>query len=223
MQQKNPGSIRFSFKEEAHKLRSLSSKKRWEYIWEYYKRPLFLFLCTVGLIWMVGSFAVNAFLGTFFPKEPLSMAVAVAGFQNCNQWLDECMEAIAYDSQTESLQLLTSTPYRNDQQDFVISSTLWFTAGQPDIFVCDYETLTYLMETDMLAAFPDVWPEELLSLARRNGWTEDTPYWLDISSTVFCQQHGLTAEPVYLCMNTSGLGFQRALDIVAYILFQPSP
>lgn len=222
MKKKNQNSIFFSLHGEIAKIRSLPAGKRWEYLWEYYKVPLFISLCVLAVGWMVLSFAVSAVQGTLFPKEPLSIAVAVPGFQDCDVWLEDCLDAIAYDDSKESMQILTCVPYSPEQDDFVISSTLWFTAGQPDIFLCDEATLEYLTGLDMLASLCDTWPEELLQLARDNGWTEAQPYAVDISHTRFCLEHSLNTAPVYLCMNVSGAGFSRALDIVAYLLSEPA-
>ena len=221
MKQKNIETLDFSLKEEIAKIRSLPKGKRWEYFWEYYKFPLFITFCAAVFLWMLGSFAFHAVWGTLFPKEPISMAVTVAGFEDCNAWLDGCLAEIGYDEKKEKMQVLTCSPYSASQDDFLISSTLWFTAGQPDIFLCDEGTLSYLMEIDMLASLPDAWPEELQQLAFATGWTGENPYAIDITDTAFCEVHGLTDQTVYLCMNVSGKGFGRALDIVEYILTEP--
>lgn len=217
MKQKSQNSISVFLGREIATIRALPREKRWEYLWEYYKVPLFIFLCTLVVSWMVLSFAVSAVRGTFFPKDPISMAVTVPGFQDCDAWLADCLDAVGYDAGQESMQILTCAPYSAEQDDFVISSTLWFTAGQPDIFLCDEATLEYLMGLDMLASFPEVWPEDLLQLARDTGWTEAQPCAIDVSGIAFCQEHSLKG-PVYLCMNVSGAGFSRALDIVTYLL-----
>lgn len=222
MKQKNLETLNFSLKDEINKLRSLPKGKRWEYFWEYYKVPLFLTLCAIAFLWLLGSFAVNMFMGTFFPKAPISMAVTVYGFQDCDDWLEDCLDAVGYDKKEENMQVLTCAPYSENQDDFLISSTLWFTAGQPDIFICDENTLNYLLGLDMLASIPETWPAELQKIAAGTGWGVKNSCALDISGTAFCRRHGLTDQTVYLCMNVSGQGFTRALDIVKYILTEPA-
>ena len=215
MKQKNLESFDFSLKQEIAKIRSLPEGKRWEYVWEYYKVPLLMVCIGILFVWMLGSFAVSAFMGTFFPKDPISMAVAVPGFTNCDAWLEECLTAIGYEEKEENMQILTTMPHTPEQDDFVISSTLWFTAGQPDIFIVDQAGYDYLLTLDVLAEIETAWPEALQALAE--DFTVDA-HALDVSSTAFARQHGLDGQPLYLCMYVSGHGFTRALDIVAYIL-----
>ena len=215
MKQKNIESFDFSLKKEIAKIQNMPGDKRWEYIWDYYKVPLLGICIGILFVWMLGSFAVSAFLGTFFPKEPISMAVAVPGFTNCDPWLSRCLDAIGYDESKENMQVLTTMPHSGERDDFVISSTLWLTAGQPDIFIVDESGYRYLLTLDILAEPDTAWPEALQSLAAERKIDD---YALDISSTAFAREHGLDGSAVYLCMYASGHGFVRALAIVQYIL-----
>lgn len=219
MKQKNLETLDFSLKDEIQKICSLPKGKRWDYFWTYYKVPLLIAAVVIVVIWMLGSFAVSAFLGTFFPKEPISMAVAVSGYTGCGDWLEECLSSIGYDADSENMQVLTSLPYTEEKDDFVISSTLWLTAGQPDIFLVNQASYDYLLTLDILAEIDTAWPQELRSLAadrQVDAWA------LDISDTAFARRHSLEG-PVYLCMYVSAQGFDRALDIVEYILTEPVP
>lgn len=217
MKQKNLETTDFSLKDEIRKLRSLPKGKRWEYFWMYYKIPLLLLIVGILFLWMLGSFAVNAFLGTFFPKEPISMAVAASGFTNCDDWMEACLDSIGYDEKTEKMQVLSSVPYNPEREDFVISSTLWLTAGQPDIFIVDQASYNYLLTLDILVDTA-AWPEELQALA---GDRRVDSYALEITDTPFVRRHNLKGT-IYLCMNVGGQGYDRALDIVEYLLSEPA-
>ena len=59
------------------------------------------------------------------------------------------------------------------------------------------------------------WPAELQALSAGYPVTE---YAVEISGTAFAREHGISDEPVYLCMFANGHGYQRGLDIAAYIL-----
>ena len=216
MPQKNLETTDFSVRDEFEKIRSLPKGKRWEYFWMYYKIPLLLLAAFLIFFWMLGSFAVSAIRGTFFPKAPISVAVAVPGFSDCGDWLTTCQKAIGYDETREDLQLLTSAPYSPERDDFVISSTLWFTAGQPDIFIVDEGSYNYLLTLDVLTDISS-WPESLQRLA---GERRIDAFSLDISDTAFVLKY-CPGETVYLCMFSGGKGSHRALDIVEYLLSEP--
>ena len=216
MPQKNLETTDFSLKKELERLRSLPKGKRLEYIRMYYKLPLLLFAAGLIVFWMVGSFAVSAVRGTLFPKEPVSIAIALPGFADCTDWLAQCQEGIGYDDKKENLQVLSSVPYSAGQDDFVISSTLWFTAGQPDIFIVDEGSYRYLLTLDILTDISG-WPEPVRQLA--DGRRIDA-FALDISDTAFVSGH-CPGQRVYLCMYSGGKGTQRAFDIVEYLLSEP--
>lgn len=97
----------------------------------------------------------------------------------------------------------------------MIKSTLWLTAGQPDIFIVDEDGYEYLLSLDILADLSRDWPAELQALSAGYPVTE---YAVEISGTAFAREHGISDEPVYLCMFANGHGYQRGLDIAAYIL-----
>lgn len=213
MPHKNLETTDFSPKKELERLRSLPKDKRLEYIRMYYKLPLLLLAAGLIVFWMLGSFAVSAVRGTLFPKEPVSVAIAVPGFAGCSDWLENCREGIAFDDKKENLQLLTSVPYSAERDDFVISSTLWFTAGQPDIFIVDEGSYRYLLNLDILTDI-SAWPESVQQLA---GERRIDAFALDISDTAFVSGH-CPGQTVYLCMYSGGKGTQRAFDIVEYLL-----
>lgn len=213
MSQKNLETTGFSIRAEIEKIRSLPKEKRWEYVGMYYKLPLLLLAASLVVFWMLASFAVSAVRGTFFPKEPISIAVAVPDFTNCDGWMAECENAIGYDEKKENLQVLVCAPYTPERDDFVISSTLWFTAGQPDVFLVDQASYDYLLPLDVLTAISD-WPEPLRDLATER---QVDAFGLDISDTTFVRQH-CPGQTVYLCMTSVGQGTTRAVDIVQYLL-----
>jgi len=212
---KQTGMIPAAIKEELNKIRSLPPKKRWEYIWEYYRMAFFGALFALFFCWMVGTFLVNSIRNTFFPKEAFSIAFASADFSNNEGWMEACLDAIGYDEKQEDFHLLTSTPYNDTTDDFRIAASVWLVNGQPDIFITDEASVQYLLELEALAAFPETWPRELQQLAE-NRMVD--PWRLDISGTPFAEAFGLTEQPVYLSMYLHGSGFDRALDMVEYIL-----
>jgi len=215
MKQKNLETSDFSLKEEIRKIRGLPKEKRWEYIWDYYKAAFFIAAAGIFLFVTLGSFLVNMIVGTLFPKEPISIAFAVPGFSDCEPWMAQCLESIGYDDKTEKFQAMSTAPYSDIRDDFRISTTVWFTAGQPDIFVVNEAGYQYLLDLEVLADITQRWPEPLQQLAADHMAGN---YALEISDTPFAEAYGLSEEPTYLCMFVSGMGFERALDIVAYIL-----
>lgn len=208
MNPKNMETSSFSLKEEIEKVKALPKEQRADYLWTYYKGTLLIGVSALVLAWMVISFAVNAFMGTFFPEDPISVAVVSPTWDDAGleTWAEGCKEAIGYDEKKEELSLLTSTGPSPYNDSFNISCTLWLSAGQPDIFLCSQSALDYLLEQQVLA---DLGP--LLSLA-------EGTYWLDITGCHFARTAGVGAEPLYLCMYKNGSGQARALDIVNYLL-----
>ena len=170
-------SINFSFKKDLETIKSLPKEKRWKYIWDYYKIIILVLPVALIVLLILGSFCVNMVKGTFFPKDPVSIGIAVSGYSASPDWLQSCEEAIGCDPKREYLQILESPPYSTERDDFVIKSTLWLTAGYPV-----------------------------------------TEYAVEISGTAFAREHGISDEPVYLCMFANGHGYQRGLDIAVYIL-----
>ena len=73
----------------------------------------------------------------------------------------------------------------------------------------------YLLSLDILVDLSRDWPAELQALSAGYPATE---YAVEISGTAFAREHGISDEPVYLCMFANGHGYQRGLDIAAYIL-----
>lgn len=209
MKQKNLETSSFSLTAEIEKVRSLPKEQRFDYLWTYYKTPLFIAIAGIVLAWMVISFAVSAFMGTFFPKEPISIAIAAHTWEDAavEAWLDDCKEAIGYDEKEEDLQILTSTGSSEYNDSFNISCTLWLAAGQPDIFLCNQPTLDYLLGQQVL-----------IDLSTVDGLpVEGTGvYALDISH--LGANFGIQDAPLYLCMYRNGSGHDRALDIVHYLL-----
>ena len=204
-----------SLKAELQKIRSLPKGKRWEYIWEYYRLAVFLIAFAIFFTWMIGSFLVNSLVSTLFPKEPFSVAFASTSFSNNEGWMQECLTAIGYDEKEEKFQLLTSTPYSDATDDFLTKTTVWFLNGQPDILIVDENSYRHLLTQEALADLTQTWPQELQALAQIS---KDDPYGLDITDTPFAKAYGLEGETVYLCMYIHGNGFERALDVVEYIL-----
>ena len=143
-------SINFSFKKDLETIQSLPKEKRWKYIWDYYKIIILVLPVALIVLLILGSFCVNMVKGTFFPKGPVSIGIAVSGYSASPDWLQSCEEAIGYDPKREYLQILESPPYSTERDDFVIKSTLWLTAGQPDIFIVDSAGYEYLLSLDIL-------------------------------------------------------------------------
>lgn len=200
---------------ELAKLRSLSWTKRWEYIWDYYKLPFFLILFFLFFLGSLGTFLVKGALALADPKESFSMGFAAPGFTGNDQWTQECLSAIGYQEENETFQLLVTKPLSDSSDDFRINAAVWLGNGQPDIFVVNEAGFRHLQSLEALANLTETWPEALQTMA--SGKLED-PYRLEISDTAFARAFAITDEPVYLCMYQDGFGFQRALDIVEYIL-----
>ena len=209
MKQKNIETSSFSLGEEIEKVKRLPKEQRLDYLWTYYKTPLLLALAFLILGWMVVSFAVNAFMGTFFPKAPISIAVVAQSWDDAalNAFVEDCKEAIGYDEKQEDLTLLTSTGPSDYSDNFNISCTLWLSAGQPDIFPCNQAALDYLTEQQVLMDLSTV-PELKVSGSEI--------YALDI--TPKAEALGIRSDSLYLCMYINGSGQARAVDIVDYIL-----
>ena len=207
MKQKNLETSSFSLREEIAKIKSLPEDQRLDYLWTYYKATAFIALACLIVAWMVISFAVSAFVGTFFPEDPISIAVVAQSWDDeaLNAWTQNCKEAIGYDEKKEELSVLTSTGPSAYSDSFNISCTLWLAAGQPDIFICNQAALDYLLEQEVL-----------LDLSAVEGLNvEGTEvYALEVSGEAW----GIPDEPLYLCMYRNGSGHDRALDIVQYIL-----
>ena len=151
-------SINFSFKKDLETIKSLPKEKRWKYIWDYYKIIILVLPVALIVLLILGSFCVNMVKGTFFPKDPVSIGIAVSGCSASPDWLQGCEEAIGYDPKREYLQILESPPYSTERDDFVIKSTLWLTAGQPDIFIVDEDGYEYLLSLDILVDLSRDWP-----------------------------------------------------------------
>lgn len=211
MKQKNLETSSFSLRDEIEKVRSLPKEQRLDYLWTYYKTTLFIGIALLVVAWMVISFAVSAFIGTFFPKEPISIAVVAqhwddAGLQS---WVEGCKEAIGYEEKKEDLQILTSTGPSEYSDNFNISCTLWLSAGQPDIFICNQSALNYLLEQDVLMDLTTFFSLE---------FSGEGTYWIDVTDSAFAEAAGIPEEPLYLCMYINGSGLTRAVDIVNFLL-----
>ena len=152
-------SINFSFKKDLETIKSLPKEKRWKYIWDYYKIIILVLPVALIVLLILGSFCVNMVKGAFFPKDPVSIGIAVSGYSASPDWLQSCEEAIGYDPKREYLQILESPPYSTERDDFVIKSTLWLTAGQPDIFIVDEDGEPWFLEINTL---PGMTPTSLL-------------------------------------------------------------
>lgn len=208
MTPKNMETSSFSLREEMEKVRALPKEQWLDYLWTYYKSTLLIGLACLLLAWMVISFAVNAFLGTFFPEDPISLAVVTQTWDDAglNAWVEGCKEAIGYDEKQEELTLLTNTGPSQYNDSFNISCTLWLTAGQPDIFLCNQAALEHLQKQQVLL--------DLSTLLELEGET----YWLDVTDSPFAEAAGIAQEPLYLCMYRNGSGLERALDIVRFLV-----
>jgi len=208
MTPKNMETSSFSLREEMEKVRALPKEQRLDYLWTYYKTTLLIGLACLLLAWMLISFAVNAFLGTFFPEDPISLAVVTQTWDDAglNAWVEGCKEAIGYDEKQEELTLLTNTGPSQYNDSFNISCTLWLTAGQPDIFLCNQAALEHLQKQQVLL--------DLSTLLELEGET----YWLDVTDSPFAEAAGIAQEPLYLCMYRNGSGLERALDIVRFLV-----
>jgi hypothetical protein len=215
MKQTDTNDTVFSLKTEIAKIRSLSPKKRFEYIWEYYRLTVFLIAFGLFFCWMIGSFLINTVSNTLFPKQTFSIAFAASDFSANEQWTQQCLDSIGYDEEQESFQLLTCAPHNDTTDDFRISTSVWLVNGQPDIFIAEDYSCQYLLELEALADLTEVWPTELQQLAADRMVD---PWRLDLSGTAFAEAYGLAESQVYLCMYVHGDGFDRALDIVEYIL-----
>ena len=120
MKQKNIETSSFSLGEEIEKVKRLPKEQRLDYLWTYYKTPLLLALAFLILGWMVVSFAVNAFMGTFFPKAPISIAVVAQSWDDAalNAFVEDCKEAIGYaieNAQPDDLILLAGKGHEDYQ------------------------------------------------------------------------------------------------------------
>ena len=204
-----------SLKAELQKIRSLPKNKRWEYIWEYYRLAFFLFAFSLFFLFAIGSFLVSGLMNTFFPKDPFSIAFAAPGFSSNQEWIADCLDTMDYDEKTEEFRLLTSAPLSDAADDFRINASVWMANGQPDLFVVNETGYRYLVSTEALAQLNQALPEELQLLAADRM---ADPFALDITDTPMAEAFGLTEGTVYLCIYTDGSGFDRALDLVEYIL-----
>ena len=205
----------FSLKTEFDKIRSLPKGKRWEYIWEYYRLAFFLFAFSLFFLFSIGSFLVNGLMNVLFPKESFSIAFASPGFSSSQTWMEDCLDALDYDEKEEEFRILTSAPLSDAADDFRINASVWMANGQPDIFVVNESSYQHLLGTESLAELQQVLPEHLRSQTAAK-LVDD--FALDVSDTPMAEAYGLTEGPVYLCMYLHGNGFDRALDLVEYIL-----
>lgn len=205
----------FSLKAEIEKIRRLPKGKRLEYIWEYYRLTFFLIAFCLFFFFAIGSFLVNGISNALFPKAPFSIAFAAPGFSGSPAWTEACLEELGYDEKNEDFQIMTSAPLSDAADDFRINANVWMVNGQPDIFVVNKSSYRYLVELEALADLERTWPKELLQLAQAR---KVDAFSLDISDTPMAEAYGLTEETVYLCMYAHGNGFDRALDLVEYIL-----
>lgn len=205
----------FPLKAEFEKIRSLPKGKRWEYVWEYYRLTFFLFAFFLFFLLAIGSFLANGLMNILFPKNPVSIAFAAPDFSTNQVWMENCLDAIGYDEKKENFQILTSAPLSNTSDDFRINSSVWMANGQPDIFIVNESSYRHLLSTDALAELLQVLPEHLYPLATAQ-MVDD--FALDVSDTPMAKAYGLTEDPVYLCLYLHGNGFDRALDLVEYIL-----
>ncbi len=205
----------FSLQTELKKIRSLPKGKRWEYIWEYYRLAFFLFAFSLFFLFAIGSFLVNGLMNALFHKDSFSIAFAAPGFSSNQIWIENCLEGIGYDEKKEEFQILTSAPLSDTADDFRINASVWMANGQPDIFIVNESSYRHLLSMDALAELQQVLPEHLQSLA---AVRQVDTFALDISDTPMAEAYCLTEGPVYLCIYLDGIGFQRALNIVEYIL-----
>lgn len=217
MQETNSNSPFTSVKTELQKICSLPKGKRWEYIWEYYRLTFFLVVFAAFFMGVLVTFLGNGLMNTLFPKDPVSIAFASTSFSNNEVWMDTCKEAIGYDEKAENLRVMATSPYNTTTDDFRITTTVWFTNGQPDIFLVDENSYHYLQELGILVNLSETWPEHLQQLAADRM---ADPFGVDISGSGIAQAYGLSDGPVYLCMVVSSSGYERALDIVEYILME---
>lgn len=213
MKQKNLETSSFSLSEEIAKVKALPKEQRLDYLWTYYKTTLFIGIAILVVVWMVISFAVSAFMGTFFPKEPISIALVSPSWDDAGleAWVEGCKEAIGYDEKKEDLQILTSTGPSEYNDSFNISCTLWLTAGQPDIFLCNQSALDYLLEQQVLLDLTTYFSLD---------FSGEGVYWIDITDSAFADAAGVPEEPLYLCMYINGSGLSRAVEIVNYLILQ---
>ena len=205
----------FSLNTELAKIRSLPKGKRWEYIWEYYRLAFFLFAFSLFFIFAIGSFLVNGVINHLFPKDPFSIAFAAPGFTSNPEWLEDCLGALEYDEKHEKFQVLTSAPLSDATDDFRVNAGVWTANGQPDIFIVNETSYQHLLSIEALAKPSELWPENLQKLAE-NRMVD--AFALDVSDTPMAEAFGVTEGTVYLCMYMDGHGFDRALDLVEYIL-----
>ena len=111
--------------------------------------------------------------------------------------------------------MLAAQPYSDTSDTFRINTSVWLVNGQPDIFVVNEASFQYLLELEALADLQEILPAELLP---QGSDRMIAIYGVDLTGTAFAKAYGITEEPVYLCINPHGNGYQRALDIVRYIL-----
>lgn len=196
-------------KAEFEKIRSLSKGKRLEYIWEYYRLTFFLFAFFLFFFFAIGSFLVNGLTNMLFPKDAFSIAFAAPGFSASREWAEGCLESIGYEESSEEFRILTSAPLSDTSDDFRINATVWMANGQPDLFVVNEAGYRCLLELEALADLRGIFPEDPRMV---------DAFALEVSGTPMTEANGLTEGPVYLCMYADGSGFDRALDVVKFIL-----
>lgn len=190
-----------SLKKNLEYSKTLPREERLPFFWDYYKVAIITFIVFLSLacivLGTVGQTAVGA-LGT---RQSISLAIAAEDVADCENWAAEFSRS-TLETRNIQLDLLKTSGYYEGNAEFEIELVCWLAAGQPDLLICDADTLHYCEEQDILA---DLAP--YLS-------GKESAFWIEISDTAFAREHGAEA-PLYLCHIINSTG---SVDATALLL-----
>lgn len=198
-----------TFKENMAFMRDLPQEDRLPFLWDYYKVAIITCAAVLLMTVLLVGIAVTMLSGVLQPRQSISLAIAADDLAGFEALVSDFTHQIEKQNGIKT-ELLVTSGYYEGNMEFEIELVCWLSAGQPDLLICDADTLAYCREQGILAELASCIPPE----------ADPDTLWIDISQTTFASTCNQGGEPVFLCRIAGGTGDERSVIALAQLLLK---
>lgn len=218
--------IKKNGKEEGQKLKNMSWKDRFWYIWEYYKVHFLGLIIFCLVIYLIGTILYNqTFEDRLYYAVINNASPSSTDFESFNQEFKDAMGYGKKDRVTGDSSVFLNFDDAGSQTDYayMVKISAMVSGRELDMIITDESTFKHYAASDAFLNLEEVLPEDLQEqlqdqiLYAANGSGEEIPCGLNISNTRFPEATGVSITPncyMGIVSNTARLD-----TVIAWIRF----
>ncbi len=214
-------------KQEGLKLKNMSWRDRFWYIWEYYKLHFLGLIILCLFLYLVGTILYNqTFTDQLYYIVINNTTPSGTDFDAFDQAFKERMGYGKKDTVTGDGSYFVDFENTNEEMGYIylIKISALVSSQELDMIITDEDTLRHYAESDAFLDLEEALPEDLWTqlqdqiLYATNESGEEIPCGIDISDTLFPEATGVTITPCYMGIISNTNHLDTVISWIRFIL-----